>query len=196
VLAGVNTQSQSGWVTQQARNTYSRQNDDTSPRFLIHHRDAKFIGPFAVFESEGTTIILTPYRAPRVLVFAERSVLTVRSEGLDWVLIRSRRLLERVLRDYVHHYVAARPDRALALKTPEPLGDPERRTAVRFKRSDILGGLIAEYDLEAQRGQFAFCRRAGLIYCLLVMAAIASDPCGSLSAVTANLRPGIQILPK
>ena len=50
-------------------------------------------------------VIRTPYRAPRANAFAERWVLTVRTECLDWILIRGRRHLERVLREYVDHYV-------------------------------------------------------------------------------------------
>ncbi len=59
--------------------------------------------------SEGIQIIRTPYRAPRANAFAERWVLTVRSECLDEILIRSRRHLERVLRGYVDHYGRERP---------------------------------------------------------------------------------------
>jgi transposase InsO family protein len=46
----------------------------------------------------------TPVRAPNANAFAERWVRTVRSECLDWLLIVSRRQLERVLRTYVDHY--------------------------------------------------------------------------------------------
>lgn len=151
-VAGVTAHPDSAWVTHQARNTCIRRNDDSPPpRFLIHDRDSKLTGPFnEVFESEGTKIIRTPYRSPRANAFAERWVLTVRSECLDWILIRSRRHLERVLRDYVDHYVAGRPHRGLDLKTPESLGDPpESPGTVRLKRRDVLGGLIHEYDLAA-----------------------------------------------
>lgn len=125
--------------------------DSPTPGFLIHDRDSKFTGPFnEVFESEGTKIIRTPYRAPRANAVAERWVLTVRSECLDWFLIRSRRHLERVLRDYVEHYGCARPHRALDLKVPESRGDPpECRDVVRLERRNVLGGLIHEYDLAA-----------------------------------------------
>lgn len=151
-LAWVTAHPDSAWVTQQARNLFITGEDGSSiRRFLIHDRDSKFTGPFdEVFESEGMEIIRTPYRAPRANAFAERWVLTARSECLDWILIRGRRHLERVLRDYVQHYLRAPPHRGLDLKTPEPRGDPpECRGAVRLERRDILGGLIHEYEIAA-----------------------------------------------
>jgi putative transposase len=125
-LAGVTTHPDSAWVTQQARNlTIVLDDDSAPPRFLIHDRDSKFCGPFdEVFAAGGMKVIRTPHRAPRANAFAERWVLTVRTECLDWILVRSRRHLERVLRDYIEHYVRARPHRGLDLKTPESRGDP------------------------------------------------------------------------
>jgi putative transposase len=121
------------------------------PRFLIHDRDSKFCGLFdEVFAAGGAEVIRTPFRSPRANAFAERWVLTVRTECLDWILIRNRRHLERVLRDYVEHYGRARPHRGLDLKKPESRGDPpERRGGVLLKRRNILGGLIHEYDRAA-----------------------------------------------
>jgi hypothetical protein len=68
----------SSWVTQQARNLMMDL-EDRSPalRFLIHDRDAKFSGSFdEVFRSGGTTVILTPIRAPNANAHAERWVET------------------------------------------------------------------------------------------------------------------------
>jgi putative transposase len=146
-LAGVTRHLDSAWVTQQARNRMVVDNDPP-PFFLIHDRDSKFCGPFEeVFKAEGIRVIRTPYRAPRANAFAERWVLTVRTECLDWILIRTRRHLEQVLREYVDHYDRARPHRGLDLKTPESRGDPaECRGPFRLKRREVLGGLIHEYE--------------------------------------------------
>ena len=62
----------------------------------------------------------TPVRAPKANAIAERFVRTVRSEGLDRLLILNRRHLERVLRIYIQHYNTERPHRALQLRPPEP----------------------------------------------------------------------------
>jgi transposase InsO family protein len=88
----------------------------TPARFLIHDRDSKFSRSFdEVFRSEGIEIIRTAFRAPNANAFAECWVGTVRRDCLDWLLISSRRQLERVLRVYVDHYNTHRPHRALGL---------------------------------------------------------------------------------
>ena len=112
-LGGVTSNPHSAWVTRQARNLgMALQEEGCSPQFLIHDRDTKFTTPFdEVFRSAGTTIVLTPIRAPNANAFCERWVGTLRTECLDWALILGRRHLERVLRTYVRHYNEARPHR-------------------------------------------------------------------------------------
>jgi transposase InsO family protein len=116
-VSGVTAHPDSAWVTQQARNlVYAFDDRPASVRFLIRDRDAKFSGPFdEVFRTEGVTVIRTPIRSPRANAFAERWVRTVRTECLDWILVRGRRHLERLLRVYAKHYNAARPHRGLDL---------------------------------------------------------------------------------
>ncbi len=81
----------SAWVIQQARNsTFSLEVRAARVRFLIHDRDGKYSGPFdEVFRTEGVTMIRTPIRDPRANAFAERWVRTVRTECLDWTLVRA-----------------------------------------------------------------------------------------------------------
>jgi putative transposase len=94
------------WTAQQARQlAWSLADRATPARFLIHDRDSKFSRAFdEVFRSEGVEIIRTPFRAPKANAFAERWVGTVRRDCLDWLLISSRKQLERVLHIYVDHY--------------------------------------------------------------------------------------------
>jgi transposase InsO family protein len=116
---------------------------------LIHDRDTKFSHAFdLIFRSEGVEIICTPIRAPKANAFAERWVGTVRRECLDWLLISSRRQLERVLRVYVDHYNSHRPHRALGRAAP--VAGPRLRLVApdppeQLRRRDRLGGLIHEY---------------------------------------------------
>ena len=95
-------------------------------------------------------VIRTPIRAPRANAFAERWVRTVRTECLDWILVRGRRHLERVLRAYAPNN-AGRLHRALRLATPERSESTPRVSAnsTGLLRCDILGGLIHEYDRAA-----------------------------------------------
>lgn len=146
-VAGVTAQPDSAWVTQQARNLAIDERL-SGVRFLLRDRDARFSGPFdEVLRAEGVRVIGTPIRAPRANAFAERFVRTVRRECLDHVLIYGRRHLERVLGDYVAHYVAERPHRGLSLGVPAGNRTPQVRATTRMpvERRDVLGGLIHEY---------------------------------------------------
>jgi putative transposase len=135
------------WVTQQARNLAMQLGDEQPFRFLIHDRDTKFSRAFdEVFRAEGIKVIRTPVQAPNANAFAERWVRTVRADCLDRILIIGRRHLEHVLRVYRRHYNEHRPHRALQLLPPNAR-DPTPPTApTDLRRSDLLGGLIHEYE--------------------------------------------------
>ncbi|MDP9343270.1 MAG: integrase core domain-containing protein [Actinomycetota bacterium] len=151
-LAGVTAHPDSGWVTQSARNLSWDLVGRGPFRYLIRDRDSKYTRSFdAVLAADGIKAILTPIRAPRANAFAERWVRTVRRECLDWTLVHGRRHLERVLREYVVHYNAKRPHRGIDLRAPDPQPDPPALppNIRRVRRSDVLGGLIHEYELVA-----------------------------------------------
>jgi putative transposase len=138
------------WVTQQTRQmAWHLEDESRCPTLLIHDRDAKFPASFdAVFRAEAVRVVRTPARAPHANAVAERWVGTVRRHCLDWLLILGPRHLEQVLREYVAHYNAARPHRALALRPPLARGQPTwpRGRVEAVLRRDRLGGLIHEYE--------------------------------------------------
>jgi putative transposase len=151
VAAAVTAHPDAAWVTQQARNATMDLNDrGVSIRFLLRDHDAKFSRGFDdVFRSEEEGQVLrTPIRAPRANAYAERWIKTMRSECLDWTLVRGRRHLLRLLRTYVRHYNEQRPHRSLALAVPAPAPREQRSPQVNpreVRRRDVLGGLIHEY---------------------------------------------------
>jgi len=73
-LAGITTNPDGSWVTQQARNLLMEFDDeDVRPLFLIRDRDSKFSRDFDdVFRSEGIRVIKAPVRAPNARAHAER----------------------------------------------------------------------------------------------------------------------------
>jgi putative transposase len=156
-LAGITTNPDGRWVTQQARNLVMQLSDEgVHPLLLIRDRDSKFTRAFdEVFRCEGIRVIKAPVRAPKARAHAERWVGSVRRECLDRLLILGRRHLEHVLAEYVAHYNEHRPHRALEqrppLTQPPPLDQRvgEVISLERVRRRDLLGGLIHEYVLAA-----------------------------------------------
>lgn len=151
-LLGVTRHPVDAWVTQGARN-FAADLEEAGRRFrfLIRDRDTKFTRRFdAVFSSIGVETLKTPVRSPRANAYAERFVLTARSECLDWTLIVGRRHLERVVKEFVAHYDCARPHRGLMLATPIARPAPVVPVDARaVRRNDILGGIIHEYEQAA-----------------------------------------------
>ena len=151
-LAGITAHPTGVWVTQQARNLLMDLGEHASRfRFLVRDRDTKFAAAFdAVFAAAGIDVLKIPPQAPQANAYAERWLGTVRTECLDWILIRGARHLHRVLSIYLGHYHRARPHRGLQLAVPEPVTaiEPVSQSG-RIERRDLLGGLIHEYQLAA-----------------------------------------------
>jgi putative transposase len=110
-------------------------------------RCAEFTASFdAVLADAGIEVVKIPPRCPRANCFAERLVLTVRTEVTDRMLIFGQRHLRRVLAEYAVHYNTQRPHRAVQLHPPR-LGSPVPQPARgRIRRRPVLGGLINEYE--------------------------------------------------
>jgi transposase InsO family protein len=148
-LAGATRNPDGPWVTQQARNlSMTGALDDV--RFLIRDRDTKFTTAFdEVFRADDVDVLQTPFRTPQANGYAERVVRTIRTECLDWLIIRGQRHLRHVLSVYVEHYNNQRPHRALELLPPaRPLPTPIQAPTLMYRR-DHLGGLLHEYYADA-----------------------------------------------
>ena len=137
------------WVTQQARNVCWELNEiGVAARFMVHDHDSKYgDGSDLVFQAEGLEVIRTPIAAPKANSHMERQIGSTRRECLDWILILTRRHLERVLADWFDHYNVARPHRALGLQPPIARSDPVV-PAGEVMCTERLGGLLREYARE------------------------------------------------
>ena len=145
-ILGVTGHPDGPWTTQQARNLVMDLGERAARfRFLVRDRAGQFAASFdAVLADAGIAVVKIPPRCPRANCFAERFVLTVRTEVTDRMLIFGERHLRRVLAAYAAHYNTQRPHRALQLRPPRPESPVPEPVHGRVRRRPVLGGLICE----------------------------------------------------
>jgi transposase InsO family protein len=116
-------------------------------KFLIRDRAGQFTAAFdTVLADAGITVCKIPPRSPRANAYAERFVLTARTEVTDRMLIVGQRHLRQVLGEYARHYNGRRPHRSLHMQPPRSDHPPTDLTHERVKRRTILAGLITDYE--------------------------------------------------
>ena len=148
-ILGVTPHPNGPWTTQQARNLVMDIGERASARFrfLVRDRAGQFAASFdAVMADAGIEVVKIPPRCPRANCFAERFVLTVRTEVTDRMLIFGERHLRSVLAQYAVHYNTQRPHRALQLRPPRPESPVPEPVLGRIRRRPVLGGLINQYE--------------------------------------------------
>jgi transposase InsO family protein len=147
-VLGVTAHPDGPWTTQQARNLVMDLGEHVGRfRFLVRDRAGQFAASFdTVLADAGIDVVKIPPRCPRANCFAERLVLTVRTEVTDRMLIFGERHLRRVLAEYTAHYNTQRPHRALQLRPPRPESPVPQPVRGRIRRRPVLGGLINQYE--------------------------------------------------
>jgi hypothetical protein len=132
----------------------------TDFRWLIRDRAGQFTAIFdAVLADAGFQAVKIPPRSPRANAYAERFVLTVRTEVTDRMLIFGERHLRTVLAHYVTHYNRRRPIAAATSARPGPIthsptcptngssagpsSEPHQR--IRTSRINATSGLMAGF---------------------------------------------------
>jgi putative transposase len=150
-ILGVTASPDGPWTTQQARNLLMDLGDRAAGfRYLVRDRAGQFTQAFdAVLADAGITAVKIPPRSPRANAYAERFVLTARTELTDRMLIFGERHLRAVLAGYEAHYNGRRPHRSRQLCPPRPDHPIADLSKERIKRRSVLGGLISEYERAA-----------------------------------------------
>ena len=116
-------------------------------RFLICDRDSCFTTEFRrILEEAGVHVIRTPHQAPNCNAYAERFVLSIKSECLDRMIFFGESSLRRAVAEYVEHYHAERAHQGLGNERIEPAAlvvEGEVRCRER------LGGILKYYHRAA-----------------------------------------------
>jgi transposase InsO family protein len=150
-ILGITANPDGPWTRQQIRNLMMDLGDRAAGfRFLVRDRTGQFTEAFdAVLAGAGITAVKIPPRSPRANAYAERFVLTVRTEVTDRVLIFGERHLRLVLAEYEAHYNGRRPHRSRQLHPPRPDHPVADLSLKPIQRRPVLGGLIHEYERAA-----------------------------------------------
>ena len=150
-VLGVTTNPDGPWTTQQIRNLLMDLGDRAADfRFLVRDRAGRFTADFdAALADAGIEVVKIPHNSPRANCYAERFVLTARTEITDRMLIFGQRHLRTILAGYAAHYNGRRPHRGRRLRPPRPDHPVADLSRKRIERRPVLGGLINEYERAA-----------------------------------------------
>ena len=150
-ILGVTANPDGLWTMQQIRNLLMDMGGRAAGfRFLVRDRAGQFTAAFdAVLADAGIQVAKTPPRSRRANCYAERFVLTARTEVTDRMLIFGERHLRTILARYEAHYNGRRPHRSRQLRPPRPDYPVADLFQEQIKRRPVLGGLINEYERAA-----------------------------------------------
>jgi transposase InsO family protein len=150
-ILGITASPDGLWTARQIRNLLMDLGDHAADfRFLVQDRAGQFTASFdAVLADAGIQAVKIPPRSPRANAYAERFVLTARTEVTDQMLIFGQRHLRTILAEYEAHYNGRRPHRSRQLRPPQPDHPVADLSQERIKRRPVLGGLINDYDRAA-----------------------------------------------
>jgi putative transposase len=120
-ILGVTASPDGPWATHQIRNLLMDLGDRAAGfRFLVRDRAGQFSAAFdAVLADAGIEAVKIPPRSPRANAYAERFVLTARTEVTNRMLIFGQRHLRTILAQYEARYNGRRPHRSRQLRPPQ-----------------------------------------------------------------------------
>lgn len=116
-------------------------------RFLIHDRDPLYTKGFLeILSMGGVRSVRLPARSPNLNAYAERFVLSIKSECLSRMVPLGEQHLRRAIEEYVAHYHLERSHQGLGNRLIEGVPEGGTGTVVRRER---LGGMLSHYYREA-----------------------------------------------
>ena len=116
-------------------------------RFLIHDRDPLYTRGFHEIRGCASVApVRLPPKSPNLNAFAERFVLSIKSECLDRMVILGERHLRRAIASYVEHYHVERCHQGIGNRLIEGVPNPASGPVARLER---LGGILSHYYRDA-----------------------------------------------
>jgi transposase InsO family protein len=147
-IAGVSPGPDGVWIKQVARNLIDVFDGFLRGKsYLIHDRDPLYTTRFLeILSHEGVKSVRLPARSPNLNAYAERFVLSIKSECLNRLIIVGEKHLRWVIGQYMEHYHLERPHQGIG---NQPLTRwPESGSGAVACR-ERLGGLLNSYAREA-----------------------------------------------
>lgn len=146
-IAGITDQPSEAWMKQIARNlTDCVDGFLKQTRYLILDRDPLSTRAFRMLLKEtGLRIVRLPARSPNPNSYAERWILSLRSEYLSRIIPLGRRHLRHTLNEYLIHLHRERNHQGLSNRLIEPLAANINAGQGRIRRRERVGGLLNFY---------------------------------------------------
>jgi transposase InsO family protein len=152
-VAGIVRQPHGAWMKQIARNLTDHVDGFLwGTRYLIHDRDPLFTDEFReLLRAAGVKCLRLPAQSPNLNAFAERFVLSIKTECLDKLVLLGERHLHLAVAEYLEHYHVERNHQGLdnQLITTSPLAATPGNDDSPVVRRERLGGLLSFYHRRA-----------------------------------------------
>ena len=149
-IAGIARDPDGAWMKQVARNLLDAEDGFLlGKRYLIMDRDPVYTKEFrSMLKAKGVKPRPIPPRSPNLNAFAERFVLSIRSECLDRIVPLGEAHLRRAVTEFMAHYHAERNHQGLANRLIKGAPTPANTNGSIQKR-ERLGGLLNFYHRQA-----------------------------------------------
>ncbi len=152
-IAGITPNPHQGWMAQVVRNITDIDEGmllQNNCKYLIHDRDSKFCEHFdSLMRSVNIEPMKLPPRSPNLNAYAERFILSVKSECLDRMILFGERSLRHVLKEYAAHYHFERNHQGIGNNLIFPQPAPEKSNVQAIECRERLGGLLKFYHRRA-----------------------------------------------
>jgi len=156
ILAKATFSPNSVWIKQQLRHTiWECEEQGLQVRFFLRDNDSCYSKDCDILlKSADIKTVRTPLQAPNANSHAERFVLSIKRECLNYLLVFGINRLERIVDEYVAYFNKHRPHQGIGNKIPDEYKKQAKLTGQvqsnnQIIREELLGGLLKSYQRAA-----------------------------------------------